>query len=143
MRIVAHIVRKALFDALSGNITYSGSVVPVFNHVPKGTSYPFIRIYGEDEKQDHQNQTSFISQTLTKIEVVTRFRGKAGGELQAQQILDLILQAVRANVSSKLSTDSFNNYVTEIPTITYLTDYGKDHTYYRAIAEISTQTQQV
>jgi len=145
MRITAQYIRKAIFEALNNNITYDGNVVKVFNKVPHGTSYPFIKIYGDSEKSEFKNQSKYISENLTKVEVVTRFRGQSGGELQAQTILDDALQLISGAIptTDSLITDSYNNYVTDVKDITFLEDYTKDHTYYRAIAAIITQTEQI
>lgn len=147
MKVVAHIIRKAIYDALNGNVSYNGVTIPVSNKVLATTSYPFIKIYGDNEELTNRNQSKFISETLTKVEVVTRFRGDAGGELQAQQILSQATEII-LQLGSTLTTDTFdgrillNNFITDLKDIKYLEDYTKDNTYYRAIATISTITEQ-
>lgn len=143
MIITAHHIRKAIFDALNGNVTYSGSVVPVFNKVPHNTTYPFIKIYGDSEKSVNLNQSDFINEVVTKIEVVTRFKGNAGGELQAQLISTLILDIIKPNAGTAFTGlhSGLNNFVCRLENIVYLEDYTKDNTYYRAIISFITDTQ--
>ena len=145
MKIAAHIVRKAIFDELNNNITFNGQAVGVFNKVPHNVSYPFIKIYGDSEKSDFKNQSSYITEIITKIEVVTKFKGDAGGELHSQQIMDDVLQLINGTTpnTASLTTDSFNNYITDVKDIVFLEDYAKDNTYYRAIASVITQTEQI
>jgi hypothetical protein len=145
MRVTAHIVRKAIFDALNNNVTFRNNVVPVFNKVPSTTNYPFIKIYGENEKSEFKNQSKYITENLTKIEVVTKFKGNTGGELNAQIIMDSVLQLINGALptAASLQTDIYNNYVTDVKDVIFLEDYTKDNTYYRAIASIITQTEQI
>ena len=44
MKEVQHHIRKAFIDRLSGNITYDGAEVPVYNKVPSTATEPFIKI---------------------------------------------------------------------------------------------------
>jgi len=37
-------VQKAIYSALSGNVTHSAAAVPVYDNVPQGTAYPYIVI---------------------------------------------------------------------------------------------------
>ena len=50
-----------------------GSNVPVYNRVPSTQSEPYIIIYSGDTAQTNQNQSDFIVECITRIEVVTAF----------------------------------------------------------------------
>ena len=132
-------IRKSIIDALSGNISAS-----VYNRVPSTASYPFVRVYSDNESKGLLNQTSIITNSVIKIEVVTRFRGDSGGELQCNNLVEDITEIIKGNPNSSLtiSASGFNNYVTEIEDIVYLEEDLKDFYYFRGIITILCQTQQ-
>ena len=76
MRGVIQEIRKAIYTELNGNINLGSDNVPVYNKVPSTTTYPFIKIYSDEENTINDNSSNFIKQSITKIEVVSRFRGK-------------------------------------------------------------------
>ena len=45
MREVIHRIRKAIIDALTGNVELRGSAIPIYGRVPSNATYPFVRIY--------------------------------------------------------------------------------------------------
>jgi hypothetical protein len=136
-------IRKKIFDALNGNITYNSATIPVYNKVPTRTTYPFIKIYSESEETSFLNQSKFITSTITKIEVVDRTKGDAGGELIVNFIVTEILGIIKSNVNSKwdmsditLSSGSLNAITNKINNINYLTTDLPTFSYQRAIIEV-------
>lgn len=137
-------IRKAIINRLTGNILINGSALPVYNRVPSGTSVPYIYVYSVSTDESDYNQTSFITETITRIEVITRFQGDSGGELQVNQAVSQILALIRtrSNGYFDLSDDGFNVFTCINEGTTYLTDEDVDYTYFRGIIEISNKIQQ-
>lgn len=144
MKEPAHFVRKGLFNVLNGNISYNGSNVPVYNVVPDGQSYPYIIIYSVSTNQIEDNISNYISDVVTRIEVVTRFADSDGGQLQANQIINSISQLVIKKASLlDLTSDGFNVYSQVNEGINYVTEDLLDNTYYRGVISLSVKLEQI
>lgn len=145
MKEVIHRIRKALLDKLAGNIVLRGAIVPIYNRIPSDASYPFIRIYSVSNDEINQNQTSYLTETITRLEVITRFSGDNGGELDSNLITDQVLQLVRTRSADYIDLDDegFNVFSSTVAGINYLTEDGEDYTYFRTIIELSNKVQQI
>lgn len=145
MREVIHRVRKALLDKLNGNVTLRGATVPIYNRIPSNATYPFIRIYSVSNDEIDQNRTSYITETITRLEVITRFSGDSGGELDSNLITDAILQIVRTRSADyiDLEAEGFKVFTSTVAGINYLTEDGDDFTYFRTIIELSNRIEQI
>jgi hypothetical protein len=139
-----HYVRKAIIAKLTNNVTIDNTTIQIYNRVPNNASYPFIRVYSVSNNEVDQNQTQYNFETITRIECVTRFVSDDGGELDVNLMMSQVLQQVRTRPNNyiDLSTDGFNVYTSVNAGITYLTDDLSDHTYYRAILELSNKITQ-
>lgn len=139
-----HYVRKAIIAKLTNNVTINSTTIQIYNRVPNNASYPFIRVYSVSNNEVDQNQTQYNFETITRIECVTRFVSDDGGELDVNLMMSQVLQQVRTRPNNyiDLSTDGFNVYTSVNAGITYLTDDLNDHTYYRAILELSNKITQ-
>jgi hypothetical protein len=137
MNEIFHHLRKKFIDALTNQITISGSTVPIYNRIPIGSATPFVKIYSYQMDEIDQNQSSFNGEYKTRIEAITGFDGDDGGEHQLNLIVDAILQIIRTRTNVDLSADNFNVYTTTIERIRYFEDIEDDKTYFRAIIEIS------
>ncbi len=144
MREVIHRVRKAYIDKLASNVLLRGASVPIYNRVPSDASFPYIRIYSVSNDEIDQNQTNYITEVITRLEIVTRFTGDSGGELDSNLITDEVLELVRTRTSSyiNLEDEGFNVFTTQIETINYLEEDASDYTYYRVIIEVSNRIEQ-
>ena len=145
MKEVIHRIRKALLDKLAGNIVLRGATVPIYNRIPSDATYPFIRIYSVSNDEINQNQTSYLTETITRLEVITRFSGDNGGELDSNLITDEILKIVRTRSADYIDLDEqgFNVFSSTVAGINYLTEDGDDYTYFRTIIELSNKIQQI
>jgi hypothetical protein len=101
-------------------------------------------VYSVSSDETDFNQTSYITETITRIEVVTRFASDSGGELTANQAINRILELIRtrSNGYFDLSADGFNVFTCVKESSTYIVDDERDHTYFRGIVEISNKIQQ-
>ena len=143
MKDPAQYVRRGLYNVLNGNITYNGSNVPIYNTVPVNASYPYIIIYSVTTNQIEDNRDNYIADVSTRLEVVTRFAGSDGGQLQANEIINSISQLVVLKSGLlNLNSDGFNIYSQVNEGITYLTEDAPDHTYYRGILLLSVKLEQ-
>jgi hypothetical protein len=145
MREVIHRVRKALIGKLAGNVLLRGATVPVYNRIPSNATYPFIRIYSVSNDEVDQNQTNYITETITRLEVITRFSGDSGGELDSNLITDAILELVRTRSADyiDLEAEGFKVFTSTVAGINYLTEDSEDYTYFRTIIELSNRIEQI
>jgi len=137
-------IRQKIFTLLNGNVSYGGSNVPVYNRVPSTQSEPYIIIYSVDTAQTNQNQTDFIVECITRIEVVTAFLSDDGGELQVNDIVESILELIKTSTIDffDLSSNNFNVFTSNINGIAYSEENDNEKTYYRAIIDIANRVQQ-
>lgn len=145
MKEPIHYIRQKIITRLNGNVSYGGSNVPVYNRVPTTQEEPYIIVYSVDESNIDNNQSSFITECVTRIEVVTSFYADDGGEYQANSIVNSILQLVRTSKTDyfDLSSNNFNVYTFNIEGISYLEESEDDKTYFKALIDISNRVQQI
>jgi|TARA_R100000084_G_scaffold85419_1_gene40354 hypothetical protein len=138
-------IRLKAITALSGNVSHGGSNVPVYNRVPSDATYPYIRIYSVSTSQIDDNQTKYNADIITRVEVVTRFSADSGGDLTMNDIMDDCLQLLISKNSSAfdLSANNFKVYSTTNESLRYLQEDLNDHTYFRAILEMSNKVAEV
>ena len=134
-----------IIAALDGNITSGGSNVGIYNQVPSSATLPFIRVYGVSTTAVDDNQSKYNVECITRIEVVTRFDGDSGGELNANDIMNQIttLLVTKNQSAFDLSSHNFNCYTSTNSGVTYLEQDTSDHTYFRAILELSNKIEQL
>ena len=137
-------IRQKIFTLLNGNVSYGGSNVPVYNRVPSTQNEPYIIIYSVDTAQTNQNQTDFIVECITRIEVITAFFSDDGGELQVNDIVESILELIKTSTTDffDLSSNNFNVFTSNINGIAYSEENDNEKTYYRAIIDIANRVQQ-
>jgi|TARA_B100001063_G_scaffold167416_2_gene156427 hypothetical protein len=145
MNEALHFIRKAILTRLTDAISIGGSYVPVYNRVPSDASEPYIRVFSVSNNESDFNATSFISECVTRLEVVTAFDSDSGGELQSNQIVSSILNLVRTRSSGyyDLSSDGFKVITCTNGGVTYFEDDLEDKTYFRAIVEISNKIEKI
>jgi|TARA_R100001460_G_scaffold16463_3_gene35972 hypothetical protein len=137
-------IRQKIFTLLNGNVSYGGSNVPVYNRVPSTQSEPYIIVYSADTTQTNQNQSDFIVECITRIEVVTAFLSDDGGELQVNDIVESILELIKTSTTDffDLTSNNFNVFTSNINGVAYSEENDDEKTYYRAIIDIANRVQQ-
>lgn len=138
MKNVTQELRKIFLEELDGNVSIGSYTLSIYNYVPYNASYPYIRVYTDNQKQTQFNQSVAIVEANTKIEVVHRYSGDSGGQLIVEQIANQIVNLLS---QMDLSITGINAYTLTNPNIFYLEEALKDHTYYRAIIEINNQVE--
>lgn len=144
MKDATKYIRAKIITALNGNVSYSGSNVPVYNRVPSDATFPYIRVYSVSTSQIDDNTSKYNADIITRIEVITRFVADSGGDLQMNDIMNDILELLVSKTSSAfdLSSDNFNVYSTTNQGISYVQEDTVDHSYFRAILELSNKIEQ-
>jgi hypothetical protein len=137
-------IRQKIITTCGGNISYNGANVPFYNRVPNNVSFPYVRVYGLSTNAIDDNQTKYNVECITRIEVVTRFQSTTGGDLQANTIMSDIMNLIISKNQSAfdLTSNNFNCYAVQNSGVTYLQEDLTDHTYFRAILELSNKVEQ-
>jgi hypothetical protein len=145
MNEIVHHIRKAFLDRLSGNISVGGIDVSIYNVIPRNASYPLIRVYSVSNDEIDLNRSSFNVEASLRLEVITRFDGNSGGELQCNQIVDEVLNQIRTRSAGyiDLSANGWNVYAITNNGVNYLEDDFDDHTYFRAVVNINVKAQKI
>lgn len=140
-----HHIRKAILTELNNSILSQGSYVPIYNRVPQDTNPPYIKVYSVSTEEVDQNQSSFNNECITRIEVVTAFRGDSGGELDCNAIVSNVLNLIRKRSADYLdiTLSGFRIYTTTIESVNYIEEDADDQTYFRAIIELSNRVQRI
>jgi len=150
-------IRKAIIDRLTNRVCIDGEVeeckayYKVYNRVPSNAPDFYIKVYGVENTEVDQNNTSFASQINTRIETVTRFNADDGGELDVNIAMDQVLELVRTRSIGPnkeksyfdLSSEGFNVYTSTNQRIHYIIEDTSDHTYYKAILELNNRVEQI
>ena len=140
-----HLLRRGIIAKLTDAITLNGSIVPVYSRIPTDAVYPMIRVYGVSTNEIDENQTSFITETTTRIECITSFYSDDGGELDVNLMVSQCLNLIRTRSSGyvDLSLNGFKVFTSVNEGVKYLQDDLSDYTYFRAIIEISNKIEQI
>lgn len=85
-------IREWLFDALYANVSYGGTIVPVYSFAPKDASMPYILLAGQQMTLDDSTKDSFLTENLATIEVWTSFTGNDASYIEANAIADDIVE---------------------------------------------------
>lgn len=145
MNEALHHIRRAILQALNNQILSQGAYVPVHNRVPQDTNPPYIKVYSVSNNEVDQNRSSYNNVCITRVEVVTAFRGDSGGELDCNAITSNVLNLLRKRTADypDLSSYGFKVYVATIENVTYFEDDLSDQTYFRSIVELSHRVQNI
>ena len=145
MKYAGHIVRKGLIAKLKNAVSYSGSFVPVYGRVPDNATYPYIKIGDAEMGEVDQNQSTFVQNINTLIEVVSRFDSDTGGGTESDLITNLVMQLIRTRAANyiDLSADGFSVYTQTIGFVNKIEESQKDYYYYRSIINIDIRVEQV
>ena len=144
MKEPIHYIRQKIYTLLNVNVSYSGSNVPVYNRVPSTQDEPYIIVYSVETAGVTPNQTDFIYECITRIEVVTSFFADSGGELQCNSIVNTILGLIKTSTTDffDLTSQNFNVYTSVLNGVSYSEEEDEEKTYFKALIDISNRVQQ-
>jgi len=84
-----HLVQTAIYQRLKADPVLAGMVTGVYDYVPEGTAYPYVRIGDHLSTPDNTHDT-YGREITTTIHVWTRSRGNAQGQAIAARIGELL-----------------------------------------------------
>ncbi len=137
-------IRQAIISAI-GSQSVSGDVVQVTNRVSKSFNPPYIWVYSVATNEIDNNQQSFTSEVITRVEVVTKYQGDAGGDLVANQLVNTCLTLLRTRTSGyfDLSSNNFKVYGCNVESVNYSQEDTDGGTYFKGIIELSNRVEQL
>lgn len=140
-----HFLRRGIISKLTNAVSVAGSFVPVYNRIPTDAQYPLIRVYSVSTDEADNNQSSFITETITRIECITRFYSDDGGELDTNLMVSQCLELIRTRSGSyvDLNANGFNVFTSVNKGVKYFENDLSDYTYFRAIIEVSNKIEQI
>jgi len=103
-------LRKAYYTTLTGNITYGGNVVSVYDtEAPLNSPKPFIILGSYTQTNDLNTKDGFGATATVNVEVNTEYISGVGGRKQADEIMNMILTELHPDTATiNLTTDSFD-----------------------------------
>ena len=84
-----HPVQTAIYQRLKADPVLAGMVTGVYDYVPEGTAYPYVRIGDHLSIPDNTHDT-YGREITTTIHIWTRSRGNAQGQAIAARIGELL-----------------------------------------------------
>lgn len=144
MREPMQYIRKAIISAI-GSQSISGQPVQVTNRVSKSFSPPYIWVYSVATNEIDNNQQSFTTEVITRVEVVTKYQGDSGGDLDANILVNTCLSLLRTRSSGyfDLSSDNFKVYGCVNEGVTYSQEDTDGGTYFKGVIELSNRVEQL
>jgi len=94
-----HPVQTAIYQRLKADPVLAGMVTGVYDYVPEGTAYPYVRIGDHLSIPDNTHDT-YGREITTTIHIWTRSRGNAQGQAIAARIGELLDHRPRDLVAS-------------------------------------------
>ena len=144
MKDASHLIRKDIYDALTGNVTLNSATLPVYNVVPNNGNYPYIYIYSLSNDETDVNKDKYNANVITRVEVVTAFATGTGGQLDCNLAMNQISQLLVDKSSFfDLSSNNFNVYAARNNGINYITEDTRTRTLYRAILEFRCTVEEI
>ena len=143
MHEIVHEIRKGIITQLTNNVSYNSINVPIYNFTPQGEATPFIRIYTTESSENFYNSGSYMIQANIRIDVITSFDGDSGGELQANQIMDQVINLTRTRSENYIDLSSNNAKVISVLNngINYSETFERDRSYVIANLDLQYQIQ--
>ena len=91
------------------------------------------------------NQQSFNTETITRIECISKFYSDDGGQLDTNLMVSQCLENVRTRSANyiDITANGFNVYTSVNNGVTYLEDDLSDSTYFRGVIELSNKIEQI
>ena len=144
MREPMQYIRQAIISAI-GSQSVSGDVVQVTNRVSKSFNPPYIWVYSVATNEIDNNQQSFTSEVITRVEVVTKYQGDAWGDLVANQLVNTCLTLLRTRTSGyfDLSSNNFKVYGCNVESVNYSQEDTDGGTYFKGVIELSNRVEQL
>tara|TARA_Y100001937_G_C7113160_1_gene328795 strand:+ start:328 stop:756 length:429 start_codon:yes stop_codon:yes gene_type:complete len=129
MKIPSKLLQQAYYSTLNGNVSYGGSNVPVFDVVPPTQDYPYIQLVNTTISSQG-TKSSFMTEAIVDVDVVTGFEGAFGGKSQAFDIGDTVTGLIVTRAQSYFSLSGFHCFISELDSSAILEEFSETHTLY-------------
>jgi len=105
MKDASGLIRTWLFGVLNGQISYGGSVVPVYSFAPKDAAMPYILLAGQSagSELDESTKDCYINKHTFTIEIYSSHTGNDASYVPINTISDSVLQKVRTRTAPTIS----------------------------------------
>ncbi len=130
MNLPNKLLQQAYYSALNGQITYSGSNVPVYDVVPPDRTYPYIVLGSLNVLEDSFNNDTRIVTCIFDVDVVTGFDGSFGGKSQGYDISDSVVNAIRKTPGNYLSLSGFQMITAVLESSVMIQQFTETHVLY-------------
>ena len=144
MREPMQYIRQAIISAI-GSQSISGQPVQVTNRVSKSFNPPYIWVYSVATNEIDNNQQSFTTEVITRLEIVTKYQGDSGGDLIANTLVNTCLTLLRTRTSGyfDLSSNNFKVYGCNVESVNYSQEDTDGGTYFKGVIELSNRVEQL
>jgi len=129
MRTPSFALQEAYFNALDGQITIDGAVVPVYDVVPEGADYPYI-VLADQIVRERNDKNTFGTDIIMQLDIVTGFEGAYGGKKQMYNITDAVINIIRTRSAGYFNLPGFNVYRTSLDLASFIQDETDSHILY-------------
>jgi len=135
--------RKAIFNALDGNVTFNGNVVPVYDEFAADNAPNLFIVLGNQYGDDRRNYAKFVTGGVIIIDIV-HFQNRA----MTKDVVDAVSNSIKAILMPGIATFgvtmdagwSINNLYREAST--YLSEQNNTKWILRKIERFRAEIQQ-
>ena len=90
-------IRDWLYTSLSGNVSYAGSVVPVYSFPPEDAAYPYITIGEHTAEGEESVKDRYMWDVATMLEIRSELDIHDASYLPVNSISNQIMQLLRVS----------------------------------------------
>lgn len=131
MNDVSKNIRAYVFTQVDGNITFNAANVPLYTKAPPNATYPYV-IVKSTGLADEPTKDKFGGIYEIQLEIITRFNINLGGQDDADDISNSILNLLRLRTqSSDFGSDTM--YILKQTNQRYIEDDDQEFHYYTKI----------
>ncbi len=116
------------YTLLNGNVSLSGSVIPVYDEVPSNATYPHIQ-FADTTLVDNSTKSTFMDDATFSLSVVDRFSLDNGTRSRINDVVDQVKQIIRARPVPFTLTD-FNVIVSVVDNDLFRKEKTDTYTYF-------------
>ncbi len=137
------VFRRAIFDALDGNVTYNGNVVPVYDEFASDNAPNLFIVLGNQYADDRRNFAKFVTGSVIVIDIVhhqNRAMTKDVVDDVAESIKGILMPSISGTGLTLEAGFSVNNLYRE--TSSYLSEQNNTKWVLRKIERYRANIQQ-
>lgn len=120
-------LQRAYYTVLNTNVSYGGSVVPVYDEVPRNATYPYIEL-GDYTEGDDSSKSDFGFECTFSVTIVDRYDGSFGSNIKIYDIWDSVKGLIRTRPQG-LSLTGFSLISTTVDSSVKRSEKTDTHNY--------------